>query len=168
MSEAETTDHDLVQQILEAAHREYNKGILENSPAQVMAFYVKWTSPDFEERDNPKGHVTNRGEMLALMEQVVASGGFGGFGAILEATSKVSELVIKGDSAVAVVVNRDRYLQTNTQGWYGVKGEDHEIETVGDWQETWIKIGGDWRLQINQMIGNQTYVDGVLFEPKSH
>jgi len=166
MSEKEATNHNLVHWELEAAHREYNRGILEDNPAQVLAFYEKWTAPDFEERDNPKGHVTNRGEMLALMEQVVASEGLGGFGTVLEAASAVADLVVEGNSAVAVVTNKYRYLQADTHGWYGIKGEEHEIEAFGRWRETWVKTDQGWRFQISQMLSNQTYVDGVLSTPQ--
>ncbi len=150
---------------LEAAHREYSQGILANDPAQLLAFYQKWTAPDFEEQDNPKGHVTSRGEMLSLMKQVVASGGLSGFAAVSEAASTVAELVMEGDTAVAAVANKCRYRQTDIQGWYGTKGEEHEIETRGLWRETWVKVGEGWRLQISQMLGSQTYVDGVLYAP---
>ena len=166
MSETEVTTQNLVRRTLESAHREYNQGILENNPAYVLAFYEKWTAPDFEERDNPKGHVTRREEMLALMEQVVVSEGFGGFGTVLEATSTVAELVIEGNSAVAVVTNKYRYLQADTQGWYGVKGEEHEMEASGRWRETWVKTDQGWRSQISQLLSNRTSVDGVLFAPQ--
>ena len=165
MLEIEFVDKSLVRWALEAAHREYHQGILENEPGQLLAFYEKWTAPDFEERDNPKGHVTSREEMLALMEQVVASGGLGGFAAALEATSTIAELVVEGDHAVAVVTNQYRYRQTDMQGWYGAKGEEHEIETRGRWWETWVKVGENWRFQISQMLSSQTYVDGALYAP---
>ena len=166
MSEAKIADQDFARRTLEAAHQEYNQGIWVKNPAHLLAFYVKWTAPDFEERNNPKGHVTTREEMLALMAQVVTLGSLGGFGTILEAISTISELVPAGDNVVAVVVNKYRYHQTDTEGWYGISGEAHEIETSGRWRETWVKTDQGWRFQISQLLGNQTYVDGILFTPK--
>ena len=155
-----------VEAALEAAHWEYNQGILENKPAHILAFYQKWTACDFEERDNPKGHVTKREEMLSLIEQVVESGGLGGFSAVLKATSTVTELILDGDRAAVAVTNNYRYRQADAHGWYGIIGEEHEIETKGHWRETWVRVNEDWQLQLSQLLSNQTYVDGVMHAPE--
>lgn len=154
-----------VRQTLETAHREYNQGVWENNPAHILAFYEKWTTPDFEEQDNSKGQVTTRAEMLALMEKVVSLGSFDVVGTVLEASSRIAKLVIKPDCAVAVMTNKYRYSQIDVQGWHGPKDAEHEIETAGRWRETWVKTEEGWRLRVNQMMSNQTYVDGVLFAP---
>ncbi len=163
MSEAEDPALSLVRQTLETAHREYDQGILESSPAQVLAFYEKWTAPDFEERDNPKGHVTGRAGMLALMAQVAASGSLGGDMVALEASTSIAELAVEGSRAVAVTTNKYRCRQTDTQGWYGTSGAEHEAEMVSRWRQTWVKDEEGWRLQVNQLLDTQTYVDGLLF-----
>ena len=165
MSATEDTNLNFVRQTLETAHREYDRGILESSPAQVLAFYEKWTAPGFEERGNPKGHVTDRAGMLALMAQVTASGSLGGGMVVLEDATGIAELVVDGSLAIAVTENKCRYRLTDTQRWYGVKDEEHEVETVGRWRETWRETDEGWRLQINQLLGSQTYVDGLLFAP---
>jgi len=163
MLATEDATQDLVRQVLEAAHREYNQGVLENNMAQILAFYEKWTAPDFEERDNPKSHVTDREQMLALMAQAVASGDPGGSMIVLGATTGIAELAVEGSRAVAVTTNKDRYRQTDTHGWYGVSGQEHEVETAGRWRQTWVQTDEGWRLQVNQLLSNETYVDGVLF-----
>lgn len=154
-----------VRQALEAAWREYNQGISESDMAQVLAFYEKWTTPDFEERDNPKGRVTDRAQMLALMAEAVAVGSPGAPMIVLEATTSIAELTIEGSRVVAVAANKYRYRQTDTHGWYGIKGAEHEIEMAGRWRETWVQTVEGWRLQINQLLESETYVDGALFVP---
>lgn len=165
MPETEDTPLDLVRQVLEAAHHEYNQGFLESDMARVLAFYEKWTTPDFEERDNPKGHVTGRAEMLALMAQAMAMGGSGDSMIVLGATTSIAEIAVEGSRAVAVAVNKYRYQQADAHGWYGAKNAEHEIETVGRWRQTWVKTDQGWRLQANQLVTNGIYVDGVLFVP---
>ena len=154
-----------MRQVVETAWQEYNQGILESDMVQVLLFYEKWTAPDFEERDNPKGHVTDRAQMLALVAQAVASGSSGGSMTVSEATTGIAELAVEGGRAVAVTMNKYRYRQTDTHGWYGTKDAEHEIEMVGRWRETWVQTDQGWRLQVNQLLGNETYVDGVLFVP---
>lgn len=133
--------------------------------AEALAFYEKWTAPDFEERDNPKGHVTDRVQMLTLMAQAVAMGNPSGSMTVLGATTSIAELAAEGSQAIAVTMNRYRCRQTDTHGWYGASGEEHEIETVGRWRQTWVETDQGWRLQVNQLLSNGTYVDGVLFAP---
>lgn len=150
---------------LEDALRQYNQGFLDGDMAQVLAFYEKWTAPDFGERDNPKGHVTDRAQMLALVAQAVASGSSGGSMTVSEATTGIAELAVEGGRAVAVTMNKYRYRQTDTHGWYGTKDAEHEIEMVGRWRETWVQTDQGWRLQVNQRLSIETCVDGVLFAP---
>ncbi len=166
MSATEDATQNLVRQVLEAAHGEYNRGVLENDMAQVLAFYEKWAAPDFEERDNPRGHATNREQMLALMAQAVASGNPGGSMTVLEATTGIAELSVEGGRAIAVTTNKYRYQQMDTHGWYGVKDKEHEVEMVGRWRQMWVKTDGGWRLQVNQLLSTETHIDGVPFVPE--
>lgn len=165
MPTTKDTSLNTVRQVLEAAWLEYNQDFLDDDMTRVLAFYEKWAAPDFEERDNPKGHVTGRSEMLALVAQAVAMGSPGDSITVLEATTGVAELAVEGSRAVAVTVNKYRYQQIDTHGWYGVKDAEHEIETVGLWRQTWVETDQGWRLQVNQLVSNETYVDGVLFAP---
>jgi len=165
MTTTEDASQDSVRQVLEAAHQGYNRGFLENDMARVLTFYEEWTAPDFEERDNPRGHITDRDQMLDLMAQAVASGSPGGSMTVLEAATRIVEIAVEGGRAVAVAATKYRSRQTDTHGWYGVIGQEHEIESVGRWRQTWVETNEGWRLQVNQLLSNETYVDGVLFTP---
>ena len=154
-----------MRQVVETAWQEYNQGILESDMVQVLLFYEKWTAPDFEEQDNPKGHVMDRAQMLALMAEAVAMGSPGDSMIVLEATTSIAELAAEGSHAVAVAANKYRWRQVDTHGWYGAKDVEHKVETVGRWRQTWVKTDQGWRLQVNQRLSIETCVDGVLFAP---
>ena len=106
-----------VRQALEAAWREYNQGVSESDMAQVLLFYEKWTAPDFEERDNPKGHVMDRAQMLALMAEAVAMGSPGDSMIVLEATTSIAGLATEGSQAIAVMAKKYCFSKgTRTDG----------------------------------------------------
>ena len=168
----EAVEKRIVRQQIEAAHADYSRGILENDPVQVLEFYRKWTSPDFEERDNPVGNVTTREAMLSLMEQVVALKTMGNGRVPLEAATDIEAFEVGGGAvaqetrAIAVMSHRYVSREADSQGWFGPKDQEHEITVTSRWRETWVQTDAGWRLQTNAMLGSQTFVDGVFFNVK--
>lgn len=147
------------------ATRFYDDAVRANRPVDVLEFYHRWTTDDFEERRGAGQAVITRDEMLRLMESVA------GAGTLLPPSARVVEVdtTFAGFGTVArdeagrlsftVELNTLQHcVMVDEHGWYGEKGRRCAVRQRDAWRQTWVQIAEGWRLRLQELVETRTEI----------
>ncbi len=84
-----------------------------------------------------------------------------------ELSFRIQELIVTGDTAVAVVKVRS-VIKSVRDGQFGLRGETHKMLSTTVVKDTWIKTPQGWRRKTHEkIVPNKLVIEGKLFDPRA-
>lgn len=117
--------------------------------------YVVWTAQGSDVQAWDSSAV-----MLVASQQVAAANAGAPVGRRYRAS--VERVRTYGDTAEALVESHTAYRYVDSGGRYGPAGETRERSSAQRWIDTWVRVGGAWRLARTASIIEDVSIDGKL------
>jgi hypothetical protein len=76
----------------------------------------------------------------------------------------VERLLVRGDTAEALVATRGSYFFTDAAGTYGEAGRERHRTSLDRRVDTWIQRDGAWRLRRSDLISSELSIDGRVVQ----